>query len=191
MQRNKGFTLMEIIVVIAIISILAVITIPTVTGYVEEAKETSDLQVATNLITATKLAISLSQSELPSDAIVEVMWCTGYADNSKYKNWLIVREVSESWRKPSGYGSAKIESLENVQKLIIGTMGYTAKYDAALKSWYAIMDINQSKIASKNNLVFHINVGTGEVQAAYYTAAVDGVKNIWIDEIGVNMEPAD
>ncbi len=37
--KEKGFTLMEVIVVIAIVAILAVIAIPTITGYIDETKE--------------------------------------------------------------------------------------------------------------------------------------------------------
>lgn len=37
--KNKGFTLVELIIVLAIISILALITVPAINGYVERAKE--------------------------------------------------------------------------------------------------------------------------------------------------------
>ncbi len=39
--KSKGFTLMEVIVVIAILAILASIAIPTITGYIDEAKQTA------------------------------------------------------------------------------------------------------------------------------------------------------
>ncbi len=72
-NRNKGFTLMEIIIVIAIIAILAVIAIPSITGYVEAAKEASDLQVSSNIITATQTAIAFESGALPDDAVIEVI----------------------------------------------------------------------------------------------------------------------
>ncbi len=190
MKKNKGFTLMEVIVVIAILAILAAIAVPTITGYIEESRETADLQVATNIVRATELAVVMHNQELPDDAIIEVLWCTGYADTSVYKDMLIVREVT-SWRRPDGYGSTpKIKSLENVQKSIIGTLGYTAQRDKD-GYWLAKMDTSKSQIAEESNFVFHIHTGTGEVKAAYYTEAIDGVKNIWITEMGVNIEPAE
>lgn len=38
-RNKKGFTLVELIVVLIIIAILAVLLIPTLTGYIDKAKE--------------------------------------------------------------------------------------------------------------------------------------------------------
>ena len=53
-RKNKGFTLIEIIVVLVIIAILAVITIPVVMGYVEDAEDTKIINKAHNVLTVTK-----------------------------------------------------------------------------------------------------------------------------------------
>ncbi|MDE7233671.1 MAG: prepilin-type N-terminal cleavage/methylation domain-containing protein, partial [Ruminiclostridium sp.] len=55
LQRKKGFTLVELIVVIAIIGVLAAILVPTMLGYTVQSRITSvnstasDLQKAINL----------------------------------------------------------------------------------------------------------------------------------------------
>ncbi len=185
----KGFTLMEIIIVIAIIAILAVIAIPSITGYVEEAKEASDLQVASNMIKATQIAVSFNQANLPQDAIIEVLWATGHAQSSGHRDKFMVREVSNSGRtsaiRPAGY-QAKIPTavLQEIQTMIIETSGEDV-VETHWGDWYAIMDIDKSKVASENNFAFHINTSTGELALAH--SSVDGVENIWVDEIGVDI----
>ena len=38
-HKNKGFTLVELIVVLVILAILAVLLVPALTGYIDKAKE--------------------------------------------------------------------------------------------------------------------------------------------------------
>ncbi len=45
-KNKKGFTLMEVIVVIAIVAILMAIAIPSVTGYIKEAEDQKYISVA-------------------------------------------------------------------------------------------------------------------------------------------------
>ncbi len=187
--KNKGFTLMEVIVVIAILAILAAVAVPTVTGYIEEAKQTNDLQIATNLVKAAQITAVLDGLGAPDGAIVEVLWATRPEANSR---GFAIREASVSSRvsaiKPAGYTSKiPTATMRKIQDSILeaieedGDVVYKSYGDAILYT-----DLAESDVAANNSFVFHLNVNTGEVAMAY-SAQYDGTKNIWIDEIGVNM----
>jgi len=50
--NNKGFSLVELIVVIAIMAVLTVVVAPQFLGYVEDARRAKDIQMAASLHTA-------------------------------------------------------------------------------------------------------------------------------------------
>lgn len=50
--ESKGFTLVELVVVIAILGILAAVAVPSYSGYVSKAKEAGDMQLLSSVATA-------------------------------------------------------------------------------------------------------------------------------------------
>ena len=50
--KKKGFTLVELVVVVAVIAVLSAILIPTIGCFVEQAKETNDMATVRLLNTA-------------------------------------------------------------------------------------------------------------------------------------------
>lgn len=70
--NKKGFTLVEIIVVLVILAILAAIAVPSVLGYVEEAKKEKYIVEAKSIYTViqveeTKLANEIDYTTIPSN----------------------------------------------------------------------------------------------------------------------------
>lgn len=59
-EKPKGFTLVELVVVIAIIGILSAVLVPSIAGYVENAKNTADVSNARQITNALEIAIAIS-----------------------------------------------------------------------------------------------------------------------------------
>ena len=57
-MNNKGFTLVELIVVLVILAILAAILVPTLLGYIERAKSEKDYSTAQTIRVAMQSAIA-------------------------------------------------------------------------------------------------------------------------------------
>ena len=68
-RKNKGFTLVEIIVVLLIIAILAAIAIPAYEGYLEESRESHDL---INVRAACTDIIAMGKTGYKTDIVREV-----------------------------------------------------------------------------------------------------------------------
>ena len=67
-MNRKGFTIVELVIVIAVIAILAAVLIPTFSGIVDKAKESAALQEVLNAYKA-QLAVELSTADTTDDVV--------------------------------------------------------------------------------------------------------------------------
>jgi type IV pilus assembly protein PilA len=79
MKNRKGFTLIELIVVIAILGILAAILIPQFTGFQERARQKAAVSDTRNILVSVEAL--LAEGETPTQALVETMSGTTYTGN--------------------------------------------------------------------------------------------------------------
>lgn len=71
MKKNKGFTLVEVIVILVILAILAAVLIPSLTTYIDKAKEKS---IAANARGAYVAAQAIASEQYGTDSA----WSTNY-----------------------------------------------------------------------------------------------------------------
>lgn len=64
-EKNKGFTLVELIVVIVILAILAAILVPALLGYIDRSKDQKYILEAKELMTATQAGIAEAYALTP------------------------------------------------------------------------------------------------------------------------------
>ncbi len=78
-MNNKGFTLVELIVVLVILAILAAILVPTLLGYIERAKSEKDFSTAQTVRVAAQSEIA----ELYAKSSGDVTWPNLTSDDAK------------------------------------------------------------------------------------------------------------
>lgn len=69
LHNKKGFTLIELIVVIAIIAILAAVLIPRFTGFTKDANEKAAISNARNILVAVEAMLTQGDTDITVDKI--------------------------------------------------------------------------------------------------------------------------
>lgn len=70
-NNKKGFTIVELVIVIAVIAILAAVLIPTFSNVVEKANQSAALQNCSNEYKQAKVAIAINGSDLKDGTVFE------------------------------------------------------------------------------------------------------------------------
>lgn len=76
MRNNKGFSLVELIVVIAIMAILAAVAIPTFAGFIGKAQKSNDEALLNDLEYAVELELA-EEGGVPAGYAIEVTIASG------------------------------------------------------------------------------------------------------------------
>lgn len=88
LNSEKGFTLIEVLVVVAIIGVLAALAVPMVLGRIEDARVSSDQALARQLTSAVEQWVvdqELSGTELSGALTIPYTGLEKYLDEDSYK----------------------------------------------------------------------------------------------------------
>ncbi len=184
LKSNKGFTLVELIIVVAIIAVLAGVLAPQYLRYVERARETNDLQIATNYMRAATVAVTDLNSGTHTNNAEWYAFKWGYdTSNNNTMNMHIGTAPVGANGVPSLSGTQRDAEM---QSIIANVMGWN-KADGTLDE--SLIERPQSAAvayvsgkAQYNSFVFYINLRTGQI-------LVDkGISENWVTKVGVKAE---
>lgn len=138
-NNNKGFSLVELIIVIAIMAVLVAILAPAFMRYVEESRQKADITAVDEVIQSVKAAYTNSEFTTSSDFTIELKHNAAptipNVDSDKLKAALTASDVHEAQLKSSKWGTVQIKFQEatsgalDVQVSSTGTVKMEDKYN--------------------------------------------------------------
>lgn len=156
-KNNKGFSLVELIVVIAIMAVLVGVLAPQLIKYVEKSREATDIQNCDNIVTALK-SYYADKDDAPTQVVVTL---TSSADPSVVPDGS--SEAISSTEDTNPLNQAKLTTAKLKSKKWATTdkaeeaNGITITYNtstgaveyAAYADYYAVSDSDKSQIVAK------------------------------------------
>ena len=141
LSKNKGFTLVELIVVLVILAILAAILVPTLLGYIDKARSEKDFATAQSIRVATQAIIDElygkgddtvdSSDIIGKDAENEIYALVGADKGSDNKYKIDGQEVKIAAMKTSS---------NQLTDIIVTIGGKNYKYTSSSNTWAATTD---------------------------------------------------
>ncbi len=179
MKSNRGFTLVELIIVVAIIAVLATVLAPQYLQYVERSRESNDLQIATNYLDAAQVVLATGENTLDSEWY-GFKW--GYStDNLNNMNMHIGTAPVTVSGMPSLSNTTRDPAVQQAIAEIMGWTNASGVIDAALIDRPESSSV-QYKYAQENSFVFYVNLHTGEILVDRTISAN------WVNIVGVDAK---
>ncbi len=176
-KSNKGFTLVELIIVVAIIAVLAAVLAPRYMQYVERSRESNDLQIATNYMRAATVAMADRGTSVHTEKFDWYIFKWGYSTGplgTDLMNMHIGAAIVDSNNRPTGIDNNNRDPV--MQNEMAEIMGWT---DATGAPSTDFIDRPESASVQNQSFMFYINSRTGEILVHEDSAN-------WVNVVGVN-----
>lgn len=125
-NNNKGFSLVELIIVIAIMAVLVAILAPAFMRYVEESRQKADISAVDSIVTSVKSAFTNSEFTIPAGDQAKIQLTKGSnpvvnldggTEEQNLKDALADSDVDEAQFKSSKWGTVTLVFTESEGKL--------------------------------------------------------------------------
>ncbi|MBR1824304.1 MAG: pilin [Ruminococcus sp.] len=140
---KKGFTLIELIVVIAIIGVLASILVPSVMGYVKKANRSTDLSTAKTIRQDSSIIIAdggpLGESFANTAGMSRTVTVIHAGKTETYTLQMVARKDANDNKPWVGYDSAAddfISALNNMEQNNVALKFRRLSNGGELESWF-------------------------------------------------------
>ncbi|WP_455502121.1 type II secretion system protein [Gemmiger sp.] len=145
LKDKKGFTLVELIVVLVILAILAALLVPALTGYIDKAKEESIKSETRMVVMAAQTLIDEQYAKAPVNTVVTVKVDDSAATGYDSTNSEITLKKSDIENLSETKGTIGAITIDGTTKGKIASLEYTNKgkkctytYSAANGSNYTV-----------------------------------------------------
>jgi len=133
-NNNKGFTLVELIVVLVILAILAAILVPTLLGYINRARDEKDYSTAQSV----RVAVQAEIDELYGKGNSNVQWSDVIKDGPKKQIFDLVGTTSGN--KIDGQEIKLISGTvtdNQLTEIVVEIGGKKYEYKSSTNTWAA------------------------------------------------------
>ena len=143
MKNNKGFSLVELIIVIAIMAVLVGVLAPTYLQYVEKSKKSNDVSTVDSVVNAVEIAAI--------DPVVVGTDTTATLTIEVTTSGITITPASSAWRDAvlEAVGDAKLKSFSSVKFTATrdaGTGKVTFAYDPSVSQDFKDYAVQISKL---------------------------------------------
>lgn len=133
-NKKKGFTLVELIVVLAILAILAAMLVPALTGYIDKANAQKVVATTRQVVMAAQSEVTEEYSNSSSAKLTEATINKDSTDNESAKNKTLFDDIcklAEVSLNKNGVTDIQITFSEKgvVTKVVVKQSGKTCTYD--------------------------------------------------------------